>query len=60
MNIDEIIGLLGDYPFVLIRGTDHENWVLVVNNKTFIAKDTYALLKLVETWRDDEQSWDED
>ena len=54
MNIDEIIGLLGRYPFVLVRGENYGDWILVVNNKVFKATDTYLLLKEVEKWRDNE------
>ena len=53
MNLDELVGLLSDYPFVLIRGADRGSWVLVVNNKTFEAKDTHELLIKVEKWRAD-------
>jgi len=53
MWIDELVGLLGAYPFTLKRGKDYTNWTLSYRHKVFKAKDGLELMHKVEAWRNE-------
>ena len=53
MWIDELVGLLGAYPFTLKRGKDYKNWTLAYLDKVFKAKDGLELMHKVEAWRNE-------